>query len=267
MAYLSKINDVQKNLAGFPPEREEALRRIERFSMFDVFFYRSTLWHHELRVFLIVSELSPLIRELLPSCDIEKTRILALVHDDAEIITGDVQLGHKQMMTDAELRNIVANEADAIEQLAKRYPPTIGVYSYKELLMHALLKDCIEAQVVSYADKLDAYCESLHELFGGNLSLLRATLNYSNLLSRFSEKFPLLRPLLADPRSPLVNLDLRLDPMHVYRRHYQHVNKPHSRESLQQEVDLPVYATWRRIVMDGLGTEGVEILTTQKERF
>lgn len=249
----------------FPREREERLRQIQRFSMFDVFFYRSSLWYHTLRVFLIINELAPLAEKTLPNCDLAKARILALVHDDAEMITGDVQLGHKQAMTKEQLKKVDDEEAGAIEKLGHIYPESVGGYNYKELLYHALRKDCIEAQLVSYADKLDAYCESLHEIFGGNILALRAVLNYSNLFSRFGDKLSSLKPLLTDADSPLINLNLRTDQWRVHQENYKHVNRPHTLESIQKDTEIPIYNTWKRLVVNGLGDEGVEILTTQKE--
>lgn len=254
-------------LNTFPPEREKALRSIERFAMFEVFFYRSSLWHHKLRVYLMVNALAPIIVERLPDCDINKARIMALVHDDAEIITGDIQLGHKEIMSNAELKKIHDGEAAAIEQLTQRYPELIGGYVYKELLTHALHKDCIEAQVYSYADKLDAYCETLHELFGGNLSALRSTIDYTNRLNRFGETFPQLKPLLTEKESPFINLSLRTDYLHITREMYAQLNTPHTRESIQRDTDLPFYNAWKKLVIKGLGEEGMTILTTQKEHF
>ncbi len=249
----------------FPKEREEKLRSIKRFSMFEVFLYRSSLWHHVLRVFFIVDELSKLIRQTLPNCDAQKAMVLALVHDDAEMITGDIQLGYKQVMKKEELKKVDHNEVVAIEKLAKQYPEVVGGYYYRELLLHALRKDCIEARLVSYADKLDAYCESLHEILGGNISSIRSVLNYTNLLLQFSEKFPDLKPLLRDTNSSFTNLGLRTDMWHVRKENYQHLGKPHTPESIQKDTELPVYNTWKNLVLTRLGDEGIEILTKQTE--
>lgn len=253
-----------KELNVFPPEREEKLRRIERFSMFDIFVYRSTLWDHSRRVSAIVEEISPIAQKVLANYDPEKARILGLVHDDAEVITGDVQLGHKQAMNSEQLTKTEKSEADAIEQLADIYPLEIGGYNYRELLYHALRKDCVEAHVVSYADKLDAFCESLHELFGGNTLALRAVLNYTIILGKFGEKFTDLRPMFTHNSVPLLNIELRTDSWRVHESFYKHLNQPHTEESIRQKTEFPVYDHWKEIILNRFGEEGIMMLTSRK---
>src|SRR3989338_3972028 len=166
----------------FPPEREEKLRSIMRYSMFEVMYYRPSVWIHAQRVSWIVEELVPIAGKYFKNFDGEKARILALVHDDAEIITGDIQAGHKARMSKKELAVVHNSEHEAIRKLATRYPTTVGGYSYKQLLMEASRKDTphasSEAKLVTYADRLDAFCESLHEVFAGNLSFIRAFMFY-----------------------------------------------------------------------------------------
>lgn len=251
-------------LQVFPPDRERKLRSIERFSMFDVFFYRSTLWHHQLRVALIVDELTPLARKLLPHCDTQKAYALALVHDDAEMITGDVQLGHKQLMSSEELEAIEEAEATAIGELAKNFPQVIAGYSYRELLFHALRKDCLEAQLVSYADKLDAYCESLHEVLGGNVTALRSVIGYTGIIRSFGVQYPALKALLSE-KTPFTDIDMRTDPFRVHRDKYLYLNKPHSMESIRQETEFPTYNRWKALILEQMRDEGAEMLTRQKE--
>lgn len=263
---MVSIEEVNNNL---PKEREEKLREIERFSFFDVFFYRSNLWHHQLRVFLLVRELEPLITKLLPQCDTKKAQVLALVHDDAETITGDIQLGHKQNMTTKELHQVDKDEADAIEILAGKYPKEICGYNYRELLTHALHKDCIEAQVVSYVDKLDAYCESLHEVFAGNIPVIRSVMTYIVILNSFGEKFPELKPLVKSKESPLTDVfdSMATDSSKAIYENYSHLNKPHTAESVKQNTEIRAYNRWKELVLENLGNEGESILTTQKDGF
>jgi len=251
-----------KIIRGFPESREKELRTIKRFSMFEVFFYRSSLWHHELRVFFITQELSKLMKDV-PEYDSQKASILALVHDDAEIVTGDIQLGHKQLMNPAQLQKIDENEANAIETLSQRFPKTIGGYIYKKLLYHALRKDCVEAHLVSYADKLDAYGESLHEVFGGNISALRAVINYTKILSGFEKKYHSLKPLFAHKESPFINLDMHTDSQKIHWGNYQYLNKPHKPENIGIKTELVFYNMWKNLILNRLGKEGIEILTTQ----
>ncbi|MBI4134561.1 MAG: HD domain-containing protein [Candidatus Sungbacteria bacterium] len=254
-------------LKAFPPSRGERLQSITRYSMFEVFFYRFTLWHHELRVSFIVEDLAPVLRDVLPHCNAEKAQILALVHDDAEMITGDVQLGHKYQMTRDELEKIDDDEAAAIEKLSGQFPERIGGYRYKELLYHALRKDCIEAKVVSYADKLDAYCESLHEILGGNISALRSVIGYTEILHNFDKMFPELQSLLSYKYSPLMYYQDRTDHWKAHRENYVFLNKPHTRESIERKTEFPFYNRWKELVVTRMGEEGVKILIEQKERL
>jgi len=254
-------------LAIFPKDREKKLLNIKRFSMFEVFFYRSSLWHHELRVFFITNELSKIAAGVLRRYNPDKARVLALVHDDAEIITGDVQLGHKQRMTTRQLQKVDEDEVKAIEELSERFPENIDGYSYKELLYHALRKDCIEAKLVSYADKLDAYGESLHEVLGGNISALRAVINYSIVIEGLKNKYSELGPLFKMDESPLINLDLHTDRWKVHWRNYQYLNSPHTQESIRRETEFSFYNKWKSIVLKNFGDEGVQILIQQRENL
>lgn len=253
-------------ISVFPKSREEKLRSMKRFSMTDVFFYRSSLWHHSLRVHFIVNELARISQGVLPQCDWEKASVLALVHDDAEMITGDVQLGHKQVMTEKQLKEVHSNEVAAIETLAREFSGDVGGYSYRRLLQNALEKDCIEAEVVSYADKFDAYCESMHEVLAGNLSALRAIINYVATLENFKGKYPSLAPLLNHKGSPFTNVGLRTDMWHVHQSNYTWLNKPHTPDSIRQKTEFVFYNAWKQLVLDNLSQEGLEVLINQIEK-
>jgi 5'-deoxynucleotidase YfbR-like HD superfamily hydrolase len=254
------------DFSSFPPEREQRLKEIYRFNMFEVLMYRSNLWMHTHRVAWLVEELLPLAQKYF-TLDPEKTRVLALVHDDAEMITGDVQAGHKARMTKEELEKVANSEEDALKALARKYPKMIHGYAYEDLLRHSLRKDCIEAQVVSYADKIDAQCESLHEVLAGNISLLRAINFYTNAFTQFPKKFPDLVPLLQEKGSSLTYLTDVVHPDKVEIKRYTHLGKPHTKESLEIDTDFPFYNTWRRIVIRNGGEEGIGWLLRQKENI
>lgn len=254
------------DLTIFPPEREKQLKEIYRYSMFETLMYRSNLWMHTHRVLWLVEDLLPLAQKHF-NIDPEKARILALVHDDAEMITGDVQAGHKARMTKEELKEVEDSEARALETLAESYPKTVHGYVYKDLLAHALNKDCIEAQLVSYADKVDAQCESHHEILAGNISMLRSVNFYTNALTLFPNKFPDLVPLLQSKESPLTYLMDVVSPERVEIKRYTHLNKPHTKESLEIETDFPFYNTWRKLVKEKGGDEGMDWMLKQRENL
>src|SRR3989344_3516771 len=96
--------------------REDELKKVIRYHKYVPMFYRTNLQMHSNRVLWLVEDLIPLAKKVYGSkFDIEKARTLAKVHDDAEVITGDVQLGHKLQMSSSELANVHSDEASAIE--------------------------------------------------------------------------------------------------------------------------------------------------------
>lgn len=257
------------DLSGFPPEREATLREVFRFNLFETMLYRSNLWMHEHRVSWITEEVSALLAPYL-SFDAEKARTLALVHDDAEIITGDVQAGHKAQMTAEELAAVDRAEEEAIEELARTYPETVNGYSYKMLLTEALKKDTIEAQIVSYADKFDAYNEGLHDMLAGNLTLLTSMVFYTRFFAQVKSRLPLLADALeAAPKSPYI-LPFIQSPVpgdQVTVSDYRLFSgKPHTTESLRIDtIRYPFYDAWKCLVLEKGGAEGEQWLLTQRE--
>jgi 5'-deoxynucleotidase YfbR-like HD superfamily hydrolase len=249
------------DMSAFPSERKKKLENIYRYHVFNVLFYRSNVWMHTHRVLWLLETLVPLAKKHL-DFDPKKASIYALVHDDAEIITGDVQAITKLRMSTREQKNHENKEAEAIERLAKIYPKEIEGYSYRELLIHAMNKDCVEAQLVSYIDKLDGYCESLHEVYAGNICLLRSVVFYANALSLFPEKYPVLRELLASKNSPLTYIRDQISPYEVKAENYAHLNKPHTADSILRNNDFPFYKEWKRIVIE---KGNIDWLINQKE--
>ncbi|MBV9159502.1 MAG: HD domain-containing protein [Candidatus Kaiserbacteria bacterium] len=253
------------DLSAFPPEREEKLRSIKRYSMFKEMRYRSDVWSHARRVFWLAETLLPLAQRYTP-LDAEKVRTLALVHDDAEMLTGDIQAGAKARMTKAELKTIEENEERAIQELAKRYPTHVNNYEYVALLRHALHKDCAEAHFVSVMDKLDAYGESMHEIYSGNMTLLGSLLFYTRMMSRYPYIYPELHDFLEAKEHPLIR---ELGPLPVDGRiggaEFIHFGKPHTEETIRVETRFPFYDAWRELVIQRGGDEGVAWLTSAEK--
>jgi hypothetical protein len=128
------------NLENLFPVRKDALENILRYHAFDTMYYRTNDWIHSRRVRWIVEELLPLGR-CLKDFDADRAVCLALVHDDAETITGDVQAGHKAIMSKQALLNVKSNERRAAILLGKRHPIKIyGKYDYGTLLLESLEK-------------------------------------------------------------------------------------------------------------------------------
>src|SRR5262245_38388561 len=105
------------DMSAFPSERERGLKALYRYSRFEVMVYRSNLWMHTHRMCWMIEELAPILKKHLPKLDIDKCRVLALVHDDAELITGDIQAGEKALMKKSQLKKIDSDEAKAAREL------------------------------------------------------------------------------------------------------------------------------------------------------
>ncbi len=249
------------DLSVFPTDRREKLEQIYRYHFFDVLLYRSNLWRHCYRVLWLLEEIIPTAQKYL-EFDVEKARTLALVHDDPEMVTGDIQAIVKSRMSADELKNLEKDDLAAIQNIVEKYPKEINGYSYKKLLEHAAKKDCIEARLVSYVDKLDAYCESLHEVYAGNISLLRSVVFYANVLPLFPTKYPEMKEFLADKESALTYFTDQISPLEIKALNYKHLLKPHTKESLELDVDFPFYKTWKRIIIE---KGKIDWLVDQKE--
>ncbi|MBL8030853.1 MAG: hypothetical protein JNK33_00805, partial [Candidatus Doudnabacteria bacterium] len=119
-------------------KRTAPLQNIFRFSMIQPFYYASSVWLHEIRVSLLVVELSKIATKLGIAIDTEKARLTALVHDDAELVMGDIQQGHKQYMTQEQLQELDSQEATAIKKLVESSPLQLGEFIYEDLLADVL---------------------------------------------------------------------------------------------------------------------------------
>ncbi len=258
------------DLSAFPAERECALADVWRYSMFETMLYRSNNLMHARRVLWIVEELIPLLAPNLV-LDSEKTRTMALVHDDMEIVIGDIQAGHKAQMNKEQLAQLDATEEAAINELALRYPKTVNGYSYRDLLHEERKKGSVEAQLVSYADKLDAYNEALHDVLGGNLSLLTSVIFYTRFFAQVKDRLPLLVPGLdgAAPSPfvyPFIQSPKPEEGPVTHAAYQEFSGKPHTKESIRKDsVRFPFYDAWKKLVLTRGGDEGERWLIEQHE--
>jgi 5'-deoxynucleotidase YfbR-like HD superfamily hydrolase len=171
------MHEYEAILATFP-HREERLKEITRYSMFTVMLYRPNLWNHARHVSWLTREMEPHATAVFGGAyNSDKAFAIALVHDDAEMITGDIQAGNKSKMSQAELARIDQQEQEAIDELASRSPKNVGPFLYRDLLQEALDRTSLEAQVGMFADKLDAFGETLHEIYAGNPYFVREIVN------------------------------------------------------------------------------------------
>lgn len=262
---------LEQELLAFPG-RTDGLRHILRYTLYPVTYYRSNVWQHSRRVGWLVQELIPLARAAFGErLDHDKILALALVHDDAEMITGDIQLGLKTKMTAAQRTAIDQDEERAIEVLAKRFPPMLGRYRYHELLRSVLFLDCLEARVMKYADKFDAFGEALHEIFAGNRLFTQrvqdAALgeipippeNYLPYLTEFSATFPYTAPLLT------ISHNLLAPPTWIDFAAVSGLGTPHTQKSFWEPTDYQPYDAWKEVIQKYAAPDELVLYWTQRE--
>lgn len=231
--------------------RTEELRKIKRWKSFTPAFYRHDLEMHTTEIRLIFEDLLPIIKETLPNLDIEKARLLAILHDDPETASpsGDVEFNKKLNMTQQELDDLEKEEEEAIEKLLEKWPKEIKRYSYKDILYLALEKNTPEAQLISYIDKFSALCESLHELYAGNTGFhkgwrserARPPHSGTNVV-QLIEKYNLISPFFK-VNHPINPPYIKPDVEKILKN-----NKPHTIESIHQDTDLPHYDYWKKLI-------------------
>lgn len=252
--------------------REEALRKITRWSLYDVMFYRTNLWTHSKRVAWLIEEVSPhAVAAFGPRFDPQKAFALALVHDDAEIIMGDYQAGNKSKMSDEELNKIEQEERNAIDKLTRRWPKQVFKYDYRELLLAVLKTDSLESKIVKYIDKLEGLAEALHEVHAGNTSFATNVQNeygtipvafeyYPMFLKRYRENHPELDAFFASDH-PL----LRLPEPRDY-KHLAGTCKPHSESSLRLATGDHLYEAWKSAILPHAVKDGEEFMNLFVQR-
>lgn len=240
--------------------RDEELEKIIRYNMEkrSPMYYRTNLLLHSRRTTLLIDDIKDItIGTYNGDFNPNKALTLALVHDDAEIITGDVQLYYKDRMSEEELLNVEKREEAAIERLGNTFPRLINGFSYKELLYHALKKNCLEAQVVSYCDKIDAFCESLHEVFAGNMKFVGPVRDYIRRLNKFPDKFPLIGKIFPNTHPLLQNI-AEIDVIKIAEN-----GEFHTSEKIKQNSGIPHYDRWKEITREYFGED---VLLDVKEK-
>lgn len=257
------MNFNEINLDGFDG-REEALERIKRYihEITSVMFYRTNDLIHSRRVLWHLEEAIPDILAVhSDDFDVDFARTLALVHDDLEIITGDVQLYDKEHMSDDQRGALAKEEINAIPRMIEMFNEVANGFSYAELLTAAKEKKRLEAQFVSFCDKFDGAGEAWHEVFAGNNYFLRPaggtngqSGGYVRRLNDFATKYPdMIRFFERFPHY----LPTPFDFQSAAER-----GKLHTETSLQGDSGYLPYERWKRTVMK---REGTNLLVTQVE--
>jgi len=249
--------------------REQALKKIIRYHRYSPMYYRTNLWQHSHRLVWMIEEMAPTIESVYPNFKKEEAQLIAHVHDDLEIVLGDIMLGEKLSYTAEQKKALEEKERAAIEEVSNRFPSLVKEYTYKDLLLRYqnLNLNDLEAVVVKYCDKYDAFGEALHEIFAGNEIFTRpyeAHLTspidaYLSILQTFDQKYPLFEPL-RNTQHPFFLAPLTIDPAPLAAK-----GKLHTLESLHTPSEYRPYEIWKQIVLNQGGTEGMSWLTTKIE--
>jgi 5'-deoxynucleotidase YfbR-like HD superfamily hydrolase len=250
------MNFAPITLDGFD-ERENALAQIKRYihEITPIMFYRTNDLIHSRRVLWHLEEsISDILFVYGKEFEVGFARTLALVHDDVEIITGDVQLYDKEHMNSAELEKIIQDEKNAIPRLVQMYQAIANGYDYGELLTSAKTKNRLEAQFVSFFDKFDGGGEAWHEVWAGNERFLRPAVNYVRRLNDFPSKYHAMIQFFKQFPGYL--------PQSFDFKSVAEKSKPHTVESLPEDSGYLLYERWKKTIMI---REGVDSLVTQVE--
>ncbi|MDP3881479.1 MAG: HD domain-containing protein [Nanoarchaeota archaeon] len=250
--------------------RKEALRRIKRWNTPVVGppYYSHDLEMHGTELLYLIEELTPVILSALPSFDLERARVLALVHDDPETESerGDVVFSVKLNMSDDEKRILEAEEEKAIGTLGKKWPSKVAGFDYVGLLHEAKNKQTVESQLLSYLDKYSALCESLHELFAGNSAFHKgwqternrppvAGTNMADLISKYTLIAPFFQTghaVVAPYQKPDV-------------AHFLEVGRPYTKDSILFPTGFKHYDFWKFTILKRGREEALRWLTEQRE--
>jgi hypothetical protein len=172
-------------------------------------------------------------------------------------------------MTQEQLKMLEQEEREALRTLAKRFPSTIGGFSYQGLLEEIIDLPIPEAQVAKFLDRFDAQGEAWHDLYAGNVTLTRAIVNdygvnalphefYHAMLPSMLAKYPYMQRLAGT--HPFFMVPELRDWQTIVQQH-----TPYTRASLDQPVGHGQYEAWRQVVLDSGDSEEIENLYTQRE--
>ena len=248
--------------------RDNALRSVLRYGVWEKMFYRTNLKIHTERLlyffedhvsdwavgFFRKSRRNPFsfFREAF---DPAEERVYLKHHDDFELdpILGDVTLREKLTMTKEELFALRELELKAVETITRIWPRTVEGYNVRDLLLQAIRKDRIVGQLGSVIDKVDGFCEALHEVLAGNVVFLEAVINYyTHTFNDLPGKYPLIKRMFSDDRNPFT---FPVCDLWQLFEGGARTPGPHTRETIACDTGIPLYEMWKRTTIKHFGYE------------
>lgn len=251
--------------------RDEALSKVVRYHSYKPMYYRSNLVTHSKHTLWLMQSLLPHIIAVLPDFDATRAQLMAAVHDDQEIIMGDVERGMKNKMSPQELAQLNKTEQEAITKTAARFPPTISGYNYADLIKEGAALKTKEAKLVKFVDRFDALGEALHEIFAGNCRFITPLVDptygiidlpapyYINYAADFLQKNTEFSPLFDQPHILFVK------PTNPDYDQIVKSSAPHSPATITNKSGYPLYDFWKNIIFNSGDNQEIKNLYTQKE--
>jgi 5'-deoxynucleotidase YfbR-like HD superfamily hydrolase len=186
--------------------------KLKRFSPHAPMFYRDFVWIHLVRMWLIWPCLQYIIQYgdeklwLRDKCknpregfDFRYFLTMLERHDDSEIFSPlwDIPSHIKYNLSEKSKQILEQIEISIEECLSKNYQ-SVEYYNQEEkmkgLFIDARQKITLEAQVMSYLDKVDGFMMAFHEVAAGNATFIVPLQNYIQILKDIQswEKLPLI---------------------------------------------------------------------------
>ena len=245
------------DFTGF--EKREALKDVWRYHIYENVWYRSHVWRHSIRIFYMLHACQSEIIRVFPEIDFKRVCVLALVHDDVEILTWDTQAGNKQNMNSEQVAEVDRTEEQAIEKMRELFPKELEWYIYWDLLFEVYEKKTLEAQLLKFFDHLDAFWDALHEFFAGNDNTMltwvtnqygttKTPLDYYIERYQVPEKYyPLLWDIFFKKFEKYTPFELWFERWDFEAK--VHDYHPHTQETLLQDTGYEFYNWWKRIML------------------
>ncbi len=248
--------------------RDEALKKVKRYGNYPVVLYRSSLYEHCRRMVFLLQYVEHEIKAA--GLDFDRLIVMAFVHDDVEIVIGDIVAGDKAVMSSAQLQEVADAESRAIDVLGERFPTSVGSYRYADLLHEAHDMKTSEAWLLKYIDRFDAFGEALHEVHAGNATMTESIISqygknptpfdfYIEYLSSFSGKNPQLSQFFINPVGIFKSPEI-VDFLAIARQ-----GKLHAKENFEARSPYEPYWLWKQSVLRFGSAEDINYLLNPRE--